>query len=350
MKVVILTNVLSNGGVQRVAVTLANALSVRHEVYLITFSHESTYSLSDRVKFISVGYGKMRKRGLLGPFSVMLARARGWIFFTRFRLRERPDATLSFLHGADLFNLLTPKGGGKRIMSERNNPRHKDKAYFREARFMFRFADKVVFQSETVRNMYPAAIRRKGVVIPNPVSVSCKAAESRKKIVTCGRIHPQKNHRLLIRAFSAFVTDHPGYTLYIYGQGESLKETEEVIASLSLNDKVFIEGFKKDVHRYISDAEMFVLSSDYEGMPNSLLEAMMMGIPCIATAFEGSEEFFGESGACLLTPVGDETALTKAMCEVADNEELRRDLASRGEALAGKYSVENIVSLWEKEL
>ena len=349
MKIIILTNVLSHGGAQRVAVTLANALSQKHEVYMMTFSHESFYPLSERVNFITVGYGEMRKNGFWKPFTTMLARIRGYVFFSRFRLRERPDVTLSFLHNADLLNLLALGGGGKRIMSERNNPSHKDKAYFREARFMFRFADKVVFQSETVRNMYPAAIRRKGVIIPNPVSVSCKTVESRKKIVTCGRIHPQKNHRLLIRAFSAFVTDHPGYTLYIYGEGESLKETEEVIASLYLNDKVFIEGFKKDVHSYISDAEMFVLSSDYEGMPNALIEAMMMGIPCITTAFEGSNEFFGGAEACLMTPIGDEAALAKAMGEVAENEELRHKLASNGEALAQKYSVEYIASLWEKE-
>ena len=350
MKIIILTNVLSHGGAQRVAVTLANALSARHEVYMMTFSHESSYTLSDRVKFITIGYGKMRRRGLLGPLTTTLARARGWLYFSRFRLRERPDVTLSFLHGADLLNLLSPSGGGKRIMSERNNPRGKDKGYFREARFAFRFADKVVFQSETVMNMYPADIRRKGVVIPNPVSVTCKAVGSSKRIVTCGRIHSQKNHRLLIKAFSAFLPDHPEYTLHIYGEGELQKETEAFIASLSLQDKVFIERFKKDIHKYIADAGMFVLSSDYEGMPNALIEAMMMGIPCITTAFEGVEEFIGETGACLTTPVGDETALAKAMCEVADDGELRRTLASRGEALADKYSVENIVSLWEKEL
>ena len=88
------------------------------------------------------------------------------------------------------------------------------------------------------------------------------------------------------------------------------------------------------------------MSSDYEGMPNSLLEAMMMGLPCISTDFEGAREFI-DTAACLLTPVGNESALAEAMSALADDPEKRRDLARRGEGFVQKYSLENIIPRWE---
>ena len=125
---------------------------------------------------------------------------------------------------------------------------------------------------------------------------------------------------------------------------------EKLIASLSLGNKVFIEGFELDVHKCIADARMFVLSSDYEGMPNALLEAMMMGLPCVTTSFEGSDEFFSGTDSCLMVPLKDELALADAMSRLADDDEFRSTLSERGEAFAQRYSPEHIIPLWEEAL
>ena len=95
---------------------------------------------------------------------------------------------------------------------------------------------------------------------------------------------------------------------------------------------------------------MFVLSSDFEGMPNALLEAMMMGIPCVSTSFEGAEELFGDSDGCLFVPVGDETALSDAMGRLAVDEKLRKSLSERASRFADRFSTEKVIPLWEKEL
>ncbi len=346
--VLILTNTLSHGGAQRVAVRLANALSLQHNVYIMPFDKEIAYPLSERVRFLDAETAMQLRLhwGAIGPFVLKIKR---FLFFSFSRLRIRPDATISFLNKADQLNLFT-LGGGKKILSERNNPKQKGEDYFRNAERKFRLADCVVFQSQTVKDMFPEDIREKGVVIPNPVEVSCKAAPSSHRIVTAGRLHPQKNHILLIRAFSTFLKGHPEYTLHIYGEGDEYGKLQRFIAEKSLEGKVYLEGFRKDLHREICDAEMFVLSSDFEGMPNALLEAMMMGLPCITTAFEGSEEFFGGSDACLITPVGNETALASAMAELADDEDLRNHLASRASEFSGKYTMEKVVSQWERIL
>ncbi len=350
-RIIITTNTLSHGGAQRVAVRLANTLAQRHDVFLIPFVSEITYPVSDQVHVVPLAPAmKIREaRWPFRRFSYHLSRLRGILFFIRFKLKVRPDATLSFLEKADRMNLLSP-GPGARILSERNNPRRKEKGYFENACKRFSRADRVVFQSETVRHMYPEAIRKKGIVIPNPVEVSCMATSpAGHKIVSVGRLHPQKNFPVLFRAFKRFVADHPGYTLHIYGDGDEKPVLETLIQNLSLQDSVFLEGFSNDVHRDIRDAEFFVMSSDFEGMPNALLEALMMGLPCISTAFEGSEEFIGRK-ACLLTPVGDEPALSKAMAALADNERYRQELAAAGAAYAQRFRTELVISQWENLL
>ena len=104
------------------------------------------------------------------------------------------------------------------------------------------------------------------------------------------------------------------------------------------------------IHESIRDAEMFVLSSDFEGMPNALLEAMMMGLPCVTTAFEGAGELFGDSDSCLMVPVGDERAMAEAMAKLDDEPHFRDSLSNRGRMFAERFSTEKVIPLWEKEL
>lgn len=348
-KVVIITNSMANGGAQRVAVRLANALSSKYEVLFLPFSKERNYTLSEGVRLVDWGVPEMRVSGFWGPLSTVVSKLRGYVFFSRLRLKEKPVATVSFLRKPDWLNLFA-LGGGRKVVSERNNPVSKGRKYFRSARLALGLADTAVFQSETVRQYFPERIRRKGVVIPNPVAISCRATGGRGKIVSVGRLHPQKNHALLIRAFSAFSRSHPGHTLHIYGEGELRPELKRLTEDLSLQDRVFLEGSSSDVHRDIRDAEMFVLSSDYEGMPNALLEAMMMGLPCITTSFPGAVEFFGGTGACMMTPTGDADALARAMSELSDDGALRSSLASRAESYAERYSYDRVIPLWEQVL
>ena len=119
---------------------------------------------------------------------------------------------------------------------------------------------------------------------------------------------------------------------------------------MGLTGKVFLEGFRDDVHEAVSDAEQFVLSSDYEGTPNALLEAMMMGLPCISTDFEGVREMLGDSEACRLVPVGDELGLAEAMNAFADDEVLRRGYSERGMRLAEEYSLDIVIPRWRSLL
>lgn len=348
-KILIVTNSLHNGGAQRVAARLANALALTNEVLFLPFSMEQAYTLNENVRFLDWSVGRMRKIGFLEQITIWISKVWGFCYFSYIRLREKPDVTLSFLRKPDFLNVFA-LGGGMKVVTERNNPLGRGEEYFNSSCRVFQKADKVVFQSNTIMNMFPDSIREKGVVIPNPVEVTCKASPSSKRIVTVGRLHPQKNHELLIRSFALFLKNHPDYTLHIYGRGDFYGVINDYIKSLSLEGKVFLEGFEIDVHKAIADAAMFVMSSDHEGMPNALLEAMMMGLPCITTTFEGADEFFSGTGSCIMVPLRDEVALADAMSRLADDEVFRTSLAAKGEEYAQRYSFENIIPLWENAL
>ncbi len=349
MKILILISSLEGGGAERIASRVANALAERHQVHIMPFSAASSpYPISDKVHIDNAGLYDLRKKSRL-PFRFLISIVYGYFFLSFVRLRFRPDVTLSFLKKPSLLNAFA-LGGGRKIMSERNNPRKKGERHFRMTCLAYLHADKVIFQSNTVRNMFPEEIRRKGVVIPNPVEVTCRASGSGRKIVASGRLRPQKNFALLIRAFSTFLASHPDHTLHIYGKGPLEGALRRQISDMSLEGKVFLEGYVDRIHEAIQDAEMFVLSSYFEGMPNALLEAMMMGLPCVTTAFEGAGELFGDSNSCLMVPVGDESAMAEAMAKLDDEPLFRDSLSNRGRMFAERFSTEKVIPLWEKEL
>ena len=350
MKILILISSLEGGGSERIATRVASALAERHEVHIMPFSvSKYPYPLSRNVRIDNAGLFDLRerKRFLL---RLIISVFYGYFYLSIFRLRFRPDVTLSFLNKLNLLNAFAFFRGGRIVMSERNNPLMKGRGHVRLACLAYRFADKVFFQSETVRSMFSDSIRRKGVVVPNPVEVDCKANGHSHKIVTVGRLKRQKNQESLIKAFAAFNNEHPGHTLHIFGKGELENELRQLVSELSLERSVFFEGFVTNVHEAIRDAEMFVLSSNYEGMPNALLEAMMMGLPCVTTSYEGVEELLGDSGCCLIVPVGDNLALAGAMARIAEEPQLRSLLSQKATAFSERFTVDRVIPLWEKEL
>lgn len=348
---------MSGGGAQRVASRLANALVENNEVTIVALvPSKEIYVLDDRVRLLFLKEPVCKQfpvRGRFGAYLNYLCRVldlRRQV--KRIKLEERPDVALSMLDSANLLNAFSRTKGCRTVTSERNNPRRKGKKYYLKGCLSYLKSDMVVFQSRTVMRQFPLLIRRKGVVVPNPIQVSCKADGCSKRIVTMGRLNPQKNHTLLLKAFALFAKDHPLHTLHIYGKAYEWDDIgyTHIINDLCLSDKAFLEGHREDVHSLIADAEQFVLSSDFEGTPNALLEAMMMGLPCISTAFEGAKELFGDSEACCLTPVGDENNLAKAMASVADDVVFRQRLACRGKSFADSFSMEKVIPQWLKVL
>ena len=333
-EVFIMISSFSRGGAQRVASVLASELSKKYHVTAVTRKIvEDTYPLDSNVEVIRIPAEKL-------SFELFKAYVR------LLKICRKPIVSISFMFDSNRMNTW---GGGKCkiICSERNNPAKKMPERFDDTVMQYRMADHVVFQSETVRSLYDEEIRSHSSVLPNPVSVACYASlDTKHRIVTAGRLHPQKNQAMLIRAFVKFLKDHPEYTLSIYGSGELESELRELSAELSAESSVLFHGNVENIHPEIADAEMFVLSSDYEGLSNALLEAMMMGIPCISTACEGSTDVIrsGENG--ILVPVGDEDELCRAMCALADDGNKRKEIACEGRKTGEGFRKEKVAEKW----
>lgn len=337
-RVLILIDSLGRAGAQRVACHLASGLADKCNVVLMIYNDkEKTYHIDSRVHLICMPkfyYGRTEK--LYAGYLRNVKRI------------YRIDVSLSMLHRMNCLNVYT-KGRERVIVSERNNPKLAFPDEYPRCREIYDQADHVVFQTQEVRSMFSETTMAHSSVLPNPVSVTCYAGSIRKpRIVNVARLHKNKNQELLIRAFAAFLPGHAGYELSIYGDGPEEAALRKLVHELGVDDRVLFHGNVADIHENIADAGFFVLSSNTEGMPNALLEAMMMGLPCISTNCTGAKEVIRDRVNGLLTEMGNVKALADAMAYMADHAEeadrMRRNAMQTAEA----FRKEKVMIQWER--
>ena len=349
MKILFYINTLGHGGAERVMSNLANEFSKKdYDVTLVTsFPCEWEYPLTDRVRRINL----VNER-VVGFFkrNIVLTRA-----LRKVVKSEKPDVVVSFMAEPNFRTVLATRGlKVKTVLSIRNDPDREYPTGLHRllAKTLYKKADKVVFQTDDAKKWFPKSIQRKSRIIMNQVDerfFNTSYNGERKNIVTTGRLTAQKNHRMLIEAFS-MVTDKVQDNLIIYGEGELHEELEKYVNELGLSDRVFLPGAVKDVPETIKSAKLFVLSSDYEGMPNSLLEAMALGLPCISTDCPcgGPRQVLGDINGCLVE-VGNVDKMSEAIVQMLTNTDLitlREAISKKAESFRG----EKVFGAWREFL
>ena len=342
-------NSLNRGGAQRVLVQLAGRFAAAgwRSILVTSFVSEEEYPVPPGVERISIEQVQIRQSALRRNLSRIAA------LHTLIR-QHRPAALISFMAEPNFRAVLAARGlPVKTIVSVRNDPNREYGG--RLSRYVGKHilprADGCVFQTRDAMAWFPEALQRKSAVIMNQVSErffeEAPAAEHRD-IVAVGRLNAQKNHALLIRTYAALgpVEDR----LLIYGEGELRGELEALVHDLHLEDRVLLPGLTDDVPRDIRGAKLFVLPSDYEGMPNALLEAMALGLPCISTDCPcgGPGEILENGKNGLLVPVGDEQALCAAMAALLKNGDLRAGLGEQARRTAERFRPETVFRQWEQ--
>lgn len=315
-KIMFYINAIHDGGAERVMINLAAYFAkVGYESILVTsFRDTWEYDVPQTVKRLSLEDTEIKQSRLKRNVSRI------------YKLRqlcktEKPDILISFMAEPNFRAILATWGlPVKNLISVRNDPNkeYAGKVGHLVGKYVLPFADGCVFQTHEAKAWFPTRLQNKSRIIYNAVKEDFYHIERHPipgEIVTCGRLEPQKNHALLIDAFAKVVAIYPEATLKIYGGGSLREKLQKQIDDLGLHDKAFLMGPTNHVEKVLETADLFVLSSDFEGMPNALMEAMAAGVPCISTDCPcgGPRELFGPKLDSLLVPISNSKQLTDVL-------------------------------------
>lgn len=352
MKICFCIDTMESGGAERVASILCNEfVKLNHDVDLIMISEKENkcyYALNEKIKLL--------------PLLCCLNKR--WIsFFDKVHLLSKHfktnkyDVIISFLPNVNLCVFLSHRHTNNtiHIVSERNNPltdpKSKIRRFFKE--LSFKNASGVVFQTEEAKQYFANKLKCPTRIIKNPVSpvitdISINA-KTNGQIISVGRLEKQKNFPLLISAFSEFCKDYPAASLKIYGEGSLKSELENLIVKHNLINKVQLCG---NSNKWIEDnrnCSLFINTSLYEGMPNSLLEALVNGMPCIASdcPIGGSKELLSYNNGLLFNNNDKNDLLTK-MNMLYKNDNLIEKYKKANLSIRDYYSPKVIALQWIK--
>ncbi|MGE5515474.1 MAG: glycosyltransferase [Bacteroidota bacterium] len=269
-----------------------------------------------------------------------------------------PEVVVSLLPTANVLALMAGLGRPWRtVVAERAHPTHApiSRPWAVLRRLFYPLAHAVVTQTNTAKRAL-GRVNRRMVVIPNPVAAMPAAAGAvsdlpRPYILAVGRLSEEKRYDNLIDAFGVAASRIPAYHLIIAGPGEAQAELEAQARRLGLAERVHLVGFVSDVGTLYGGAELFVMSSRYEGFPNALCEAMAAGVPVISTDCESGPADIVRPGVDgVLVPVGDITAMADAIAAMAADDDKRRAMGLRGREIADRFGLKTILAKWSRVL
>lgn len=379
MNISLVTINLSQGGGQRDIVVLANAFSkTGHNVKILLTEKKSSvcYEIDTKIKIICLDeYAKreLKQRGIIFKFFKKIKRflcknseykskklyyKEKALFFSKFILKEcKNDVIISELIQANIVvGLAKRRLSNKILIREGTFPEREDYSQgFKKLRDeAYAQADLCVFQTATQMNLFSEKIKSKGVIIPNALveglPVFNEEACREKIIVNYGGFRAVKNLPVLLYAFIKIHKKYDDYKLFFFGGGEKKEELEKIIKDNKVESYVTLNPFCNNVHDKVKQASMFVMTSDYEGMPNSLLEAMAIGLPCISTDCDGGgARAVIENGVNgILVPKGDVDAVAKAMEDLIQHPDKAEFIAKNAIKIREELSSQKIVNMWLK--
>jgi GalNAc-alpha-(1->4)-GalNAc-alpha-(1->3)-diNAcBac-PP-undecaprenol alpha-1,4-N-acetyl-D-galactosaminyltransferase len=359
MKITLVIYAMGLGGAQRVMSILANYWATHGwEVTLITLagsSRPSFYYLEPPVKLIQLG--------IIGDSPNLLTLL--WTSWHRIQVlraaivASKPDAIVSFLNTINvitliaIWNLNIPA-----IVSEHIYPGFTDvnKIWQVLMKLTYRYADAVTLLTHSALQFYPAAKGYRSIVMPNPVVTPDLAIETAKllprpTLIAIGRLHSQKGFDLLILAFDKLQHKYPDWQLTILGEGPIRPELETLRSSLQLTHKVHLPGQVQNVNAYLRQADIFVLSSRFEGFPMSLCEAMACGLPVLATdCLSGPREIITDGVDGILVAVEDIDSLVTGLDALMSDATKRQQLAQAAPQILNRFGLEQVMKMWSDEI
>jgi glycosyltransferase involved in cell wall biosynthesis len=356
-KIVCVIPGLGCGGAERVMVSLTRGLAHQgYDITLVTLAQKDTdyFSVEPPVARVTLpADAELSCRW----FDLCCQRKRTSLLRHAI-LREDPDIVISFLDTTNIAVLMALSGTGiPVIVSEHTDPRHHPigwrwnllrRCYYPQAKRV------VMLTKETMAwasNQWP---NWRATTIPNPVYMTLPpitpvrpAFLAARTLITLGRLQAVKGHDVLINAFCAVSERFPEWTLVICGEGPERPRLERQVVALGLHHRVSLPGRVAEVSTVLMHADIFVMSSRYEGFPMAVLEAMVAGLPVISFACNGPAEIIRDGIDGVLVPPMDVDALSAAMARLMGDESERQRLAAKAPEVSERFSERRVLGLWE---
>lgn len=365
-KIVFHLNCLERGGAERVASILAGRFC--RDGSKVTVATEWTgkdeFALDPGVKRVHVGLlPEDEKKGRLQKARLRVKRLRDFL------KKERPDVVIAFDHNVDYRAIMAATGLNiPVVISIRTDP----SAAYRGLRdrilvpLLFNRAAGCVFQTREQKAFFDPVFRNNSAVILNPIHpkylkkqaelMQSPVTDNREKtVIHSGRISAPKNQSMLIDAFLMVHERHPDYDLKLYGQEEkdgTREKLEQKIAANDAADYIRIMGAVDDLEEILPRAAVYAHSSDYEGLPNAIIEAMAMGLPVVSTDCPcgGPAELIDDGVNGLLTPKGDAAALAGAVCRLIEDPVSAAEMGREAMKITGRCSEDRVFEEWKNFL
>lgn len=340
---------ICNGGAERRTVFIANSLAEKgFNVELLSFwDTDEEYPLSKKIKRIHL-WQKLRRNHhakdkirILNLFFIFLLR-RPKIVITMHPPVALMARIAGFLNRFKLIDLLEVSPNS--IVDIKRRCLGWDRANL------------IVLQCERQKSFMPSKYISKCVVIPNPVpdifaNTNHKYRDKIENFINVGRLDKEKNQELLIKAFRIVLNKHKNVILTIYGRGPLKKDLELLVTTLKMEDSVFFVERSNEMNKAYDSYDSFILSSNFEGMPNSLLEAMAVGLPSISTNCDTGPSDIIKEGNGVLTKINDELELAKAINFYIENPEIAKKYGRKGkETIMKNFNQRTIIDLYINEI
>lgn len=328
---------LSSGGAERAISVFASGIAeLGNDVYLIIYNHsKEEYPVSDKV----TRYYRCDEKYSSNKAIEFLQKL---INVRRFLKENEIDIVVPFLENCVIHTFFASRGLNiKFVSSLRNNPYMLSKKERCSTDFITKLADAHFVQNQMQKEYYSEAIQKKTFIVTNPVSnVFIDNAkhynDSVKKLVAVGRLNFQKNYYMLIDAMKIVAEKYRDIVLEIYGEGEEQSKLEKYISTNGLQSNIHLMGRSEDVKSVYDNSDIFVMTSDFEGMPNSLMEAMCFGMPCISTDCPtGPSELIQDGVNGYLVPMGDSKVLAERIIDFINNPEKAKEFGETARTSCG---------------
>lgn len=352
MKILFVIRDMFVGGAGKQLALTANALAdYGYNVFIYSYyGLELNQTLNDSVKFITPKSLQKNK----------FAEYIGAILNIRKQIKKiKPDILISWRSNAGCFSKLASLGlNVKTVFSERTDPYTETSFILKISAFICNFSDGGVFQTEAARQYYKRLLSR-SVVIPNPINLDTNNLilapfkKRKNEIVHIARMRiSQKRQDVMLEAFKFFLEHHPDYILSFYGDGVDFINVQNMAQDLGIAKSVKFHGVVSNAIEKISGAKLLVLTSDYEGIPNVILEAFAASVPVVSTDCSpgGARVLIDEGDNGFIASVGNAKIIAEKMAMVVDDVNLAEKFITNGKIKLKEFAPKVIFEKWNEYL